>query len=67
MSLKRAIDTSRIHLEGNVLHCESDNENVEFKSKEIVYWNEKNMFFGGVNACSLNESIADERRNGCAF
>lgn len=67
MSLKRAIATSRIHLEGNVLHCESDNENVEFKSKEIVYWNEKNMFFGGVNACSLNESIADKRRNGCVF
>ena len=64
MSLFDAVSNPRIHLEGNVLHCEPGSLEKNYKTKDPVLWGEKNMYFGGVNACSLTESVGDERRDG---
>ena len=64
MSLKRSISKSRIHLEGDTLHCEPSNGHPEYKTENVVIWEAKNMYFGGVNACSSFESVGDERRSG---
>lgn len=68
MDLERAINTSRIHLEGNILHCEPD---ISFPEKcelpediHIHQWDEQNLFFGGVNAVTRNEAVGDPRRGG---
>jgi len=34
---------------------------------EINQWNEKNLFFGGVNAVTKNEAVSDIRRGGCGL
>ena len=66
MNLECAIKSSRIHLEGNVLHCEPQihiskdlPDNIQ-----IHQWNEQNLFFGGVNAVTKYEAIGDPRRGG---
>ena len=64
MSLKRSISKSRIHLEGDTLHCEPSNGHPEYKTENVVIWEAKNMYFGGVNACSSFDSVGDERRSG---
>jgi gamma-glutamyltranspeptidase/glutathione hydrolase len=64
MSLKRSISKSRIHLEGDTLHCEPSDNHPKYKTKNVVVWGGKNMYFGGVNACSSFESVGDERRSG---
>ena len=64
MSLKRSISKSRIHLEGGTLHCEPSNGHPEYKTENVVIWEAKNMYFGGVNACSSFDSVGDERRSG---
>jgi len=64
MSLFDAVSNPRIHLEGNVLHCEPGSLEKNYKTKDPVLWGEKNMYFGGVNACSLTESVGDQRRDG---
>ena len=64
MSLKRSISKSRIHLEGDTLHCEPSNSHPKYKTENVVIWKGKNMYFGGVNACSSFESVGDERRSG---
>ena len=64
MSLKRSISKSRIHLEGDTLHCEPSDGHPEYKTENVVIWEAKNMYFGGVNACSSFESVGDERRSG---
>ena len=64
MSLKEAISKPRVHLEGSVLHCEPHINHPEYQTKNVVLWEEKSMYFGGVNACSPSNSVADERRSG---
>ena len=64
MSLKRSISKSRIHLEGDTLHCEPSDSHPKYKTENVVIWEAKNMYFGGVNACSSFESVGDERRSG---
>jgi gamma-glutamyltranspeptidase/glutathione hydrolase len=64
MSLKRSISKSRIHLEGDTLHCEPSDGHPEYKTENVVIWEAKNMYFGGVNACSSFDSVGDERRSG---
>ena len=67
MSLEEAIHSPRIHLEGNTLFCEPK---VNLPTKQnlngllINLFKEKNVFFGGVNAVSNNESVGDNRRGG---
>ena len=68
MDLDRAINASRIHLEGSVLHCEPD---ISFPDKiklpdgvSIHQWDIQNLFFGGVNAVTWEEAVGDPRRGG---
>ena len=65
--LEEAILSPRIHLEGNQLYFEpgidiSDND----VSNQITLhsFEEKNLFFGGVNAVSATEGASDLRRGG---
>ena len=68
MSLDEAVTTSRIHLEGNILHCEPDiSSKIENKLPDgiqIHNWDVQNLFFGGVNAVTPNEAVGDSRRGG---
>ena len=66
-SLKQSIDESRIHLEGNTLFFEPYVNLPEEKYLEgliLNSFNNKNVFFGGVNAVSKDEAIGDKRRGG---
>ena len=63
MGLIDAVSSPRIHLEGGVLHCEPDSKKPSYGAAETVNWGDKNMYFGGVNACSFSESVGDERRD----
>ena len=67
MSLKDAVSKSRIHLEGNNLYYEPGMNIPSHKDlshiKQIPFEN-KNLFFGGVNAVSISEAVGDERRGG---
>ncbi len=68
MNLEGAIKSSRIHLEGNVLHCEPEIRMPSRKKLpdniQIHQWSAQNLFFGGVNAVSKYEAIGDPRRGG---
>ena len=63
MGLVDAVSSPRIHIEDGVLHCEPDSKKPSYGAGEIVNWGDKNMYFGGVNACSFSESVGDERRD----
>ena len=67
MSLQDAVSKSRIHLEGNNLYYEPGINVPDYKNlshiKHIPFEN-KNLFFGGVNAVSASEAVGDERRGG---
>ena len=65
MDLEAAVHTSRIHLEGNVLHYEPGTI-LEPSMDDIRLhpWDENNLFFGGVNAVTLTEGASDPRRGG---
>ena len=67
MSLKESISRPRIHLEGDILHCEPNTNQTQYKTKNVVHWEDKNMYFGGVNACNPFESFADKRRDGVSI
>jgi len=67
VSLGEAVSRPRIHLEGNVLHCEPDSAHPKYQTEDVVIWEEKSMYFGGVNACGPSGSVADERRSGVSI
>ena len=67
MTLQESIKESRIHLEGDELYYEpgidiSDNDVPDYLS--LHPFEEKNLFFGGVNAVTLTEGGSDPRRGG---
>ena len=67
MDLASAIKSPRIHLEGDTLHHEPldvSGVSPSFKTKKVVSWKEKNMYFGGVNAVGVGLSFGDDRRSG---
>ncbi|MEA1882692.1 MAG: gamma-glutamyltransferase [Candidatus Marinimicrobia bacterium] len=71
MDLASAIISPRIHLEGNVLHYEPG---IRMPSSEdlaqgIQYhrWDEQNLFFGGVNAVTVEQAVGDSRRGGAGL
>ena len=66
MNLEEAIEAPRIHLEENIIHCESgvNTEILSFPWSKIHPWNEKNLFFGGVNAVTPTNAVGDTRRSG---
>jgi len=63
LNLKDAISNPRLHLEGDTLFHEPG---IKFSSNnmKIKKFNDKSLFFGGVNAVSKELAIADERRGG---
>ena len=66
MNLEEAIQAPRIHLEENIIHCESgiNTAKLSFPWSTIHHWHEKNLFFGGVNAVTPTNAIGDTRRCG---
>ncbi|MCT7995828.1 gamma-glutamyltransferase [Laspinema olomoucense] len=78
MDLSRAIASPRVHWENGVFHLEPGFETEEPESlsnvmpnqtQEVIKWQEKNMFFGGVNGVRMRgdgeiEAAGDPRRNG---
>ena len=67
MNLKDAIDLPRFHLENTTLYSEPNiliPDNRLRKKLTINQFDEKNLFFGGVNAVSDSEAIGDSRRGG---
>ena len=67
MSIQESIISPRLHIEDDVLHHEPLEKRkglYGFKSKDIISWKEKNMYFGGVNAAGETSSFGDDRRSG---
>jgi gamma-glutamyltranspeptidase/glutathione hydrolase len=67
MGLDEAIISSRIHLEGKTLYCEPGLDFLTADLPEDITlhpFEEKNLFFGGVNAVTLTEGASDIRRGG---
>ena len=66
MNLEEAIEAPRIHLEENIIHCESgvSTEILSFPWSKKHHWHEKNLFFGGVNAVTPTNAVGDTRRSG---
>jgi len=67
MSLDKAIETSRIHLEGKNLFVEpeihlSNHKYLEHLNLEL--FENKSLFFGGVNCAGLDSAVGDSRRGG---
>ncbi|SVC99322.1 uncharacterized protein METZ01_LOCUS352176, partial [marine metagenome] len=67
MNIEEAINAPRIHLEGdNLLYepgVEIDDNNI-LDTFSLHPFEDKNLFFGGVNAVTLNEGCSDPRRGG---
>jgi len=66
-SLEKSIDEPRIHLEGSTLFFEPGVNLPDescLKGIKLNSFNDKNVFFGGVNAVSEDEAIGDKRRGG---
>ena len=66
MDLKNSIYSPRLHLDGEIIHCEKglDYQDFDFTWSKINQWDGKNLFFGGVNAVTKNEAVGDHRRDG---
>ena len=70
MDLASAIESPRIHIEGDTLHHEPFDGGavfLDFKTKNVVSWKEKNMYFGGVNAAGTSSAFGDNRRSGYSY
>ncbi|MDP7608944.1 MAG: gamma-glutamyltransferase [Candidatus Marinimicrobia bacterium] len=68
MSLNEAVKSPRIHMEGDIFHCEPGIK-IPASDKlpdgvQIHKWDEQNLFFGGVNAVTPTEAVGDKRRGG---
>ena len=67
MDLKEAVSAPRIHLEGNKLYHEPGLilDTIDLPDYITLHpFEEKNLFFGGVNAVTLSEGVSDIRRGG---
>ena len=67
MNLEESINSPRIHLEGNNLYLEPGIEILEkhiTSNYNLVQFDRKNLFFGGVNAVTNHEGYSDPRRGG---
>ena len=66
MNLYDSISSPRIHLEGNTLFHEPGIKipNQKINNMMLNSFNNKNLFFGGVNAVSPDAAIGDDRRGG---
>ena len=67
LPLEQAINAPRIHLEGKELYSEPGIEIPNYKyfdNIKMTPFEDKSLFFGGVNCVSPNEAIGDFRRGG---
>lgn len=75
MSAKEAVDSPRVHWENDVFHVEPGFSQEEVNQitlptdKQLVYWQAKNLFFGGVHTVVQTsdggiEGASDQRRDG---
>lgn len=74
MSVQEAVDSPRVHWENNLLHLEPGfkgnvNEIIMPTDNQIIHWQQKNLFFGGVHTVSKTpdgrlEGASDQRRDG---
>ena len=67
MTLNDAVSSPRIHLEGNNLYFEPKiniPNHADFKDLQKISFENKNLFFGGVNSVNTLEAVGDERRGG---
>ena len=67
LTLQESIEDSRIHLEGDELYYEPGidiSENDLLGHLSLHPFDEKNLFFGGVNAVTLSDGFSDPRRGG---
>lgn len=66
MDLAEAVGAPRLHIEGDTLHHEPfvGKEGYSFRTSSVVSWEEKNMYFGGVNIAGNQSSFGDDRRSG---
>ena len=67
LDLKKSIDAPRLHLEGDTLFYEPGIEIPKIKNLKLISFDNKNLFFGGVNAVSNTEAVGDKRRGGCGI
>jgi len=77
MDVAAAIEAPRIHVEGDVVHCEgglAEAELVELEEAgyEVVRWPAWNLFFGGTNAVEIKPdgrlaAAGDPRRGGAGI
>jgi Gamma-glutamyltransferase len=72
--LKTAVESSRMHFEGNHLDVEpgfSAADLAHFKDRvDVIQWQNPNLYFGGVNAVQTGQTVAavgDFRRHGCGL
>ena len=67
MTIQESIEAPRIHLEGNKLYYEP---HIDISKDDLIDhlslhpFEEKNLFFGGVNAVTLSDGCSDSRRGG---
>jgi gamma-glutamyltranspeptidase / glutathione hydrolase len=73
LPVEQAIDNPRVHLEGDVLHCEGGHDPGELDRLEELGWNvtrwrSHNLFFGGAAAVTFKDgklaAAGDPRRGG---
>jgi gamma-glutamyltranspeptidase/glutathione hydrolase len=74
LGVAESIERPRVHLEGDVLHCEGGiaeavMDALEAEGRELVRWRAANLFFGGVSAVEVTAdgslaAAGDPRRGG---
>jgi len=64
LNLKNSIEAPRLHLEGNTLFYEPGIIIPKIKNLKLTSFDNKNLFFGGVNGVSITEAVGDQRRGG---
>jgi gamma-glutamyltranspeptidase / glutathione hydrolase len=74
LDVRDAIECPRVHLEGDVLHCEGgadarEVDRLEALGWDLVRWQQQNLYFGGVSAVELRAdgslaAAGDPRRGG---
>lgn len=76
LGVEDAVTAPRIHLEGDVVHCEGGADPLELdrlasQGWDLVRWKRRNLYFGGVAAVELTRAgelaaAGDPRRGGAA-
>lgn len=68
LDISTAVETPRLHLEGNVLDAEPgcSEQSLQWLERryEVQRWAEKNLYFGGANTVTPEDGHGDSRRGG---